>query len=197
MSDSSSMLSSGTLSGRTLKLSSEAGLILGSSEGTGYVAVIGGSDATPSSGAKLYAYSAGSSTTPGSFNLQASNATNTKQLLGSPDGSLTWDGKAVVTEENIGSLGGSGIESSGSNYIRYADGTQVCWGQSTSGTTNSTVTVTFGAAFKATPIIIYCKGNSSYGYAPDSYGATTTKVTFTCNDDYYVTASFVAFGKWK
>lgn len=53
----------------------------------------------------------------GCFDINAHNGTTSCQLKGKADGTLTWAGKAVQC-----------VHSSGTYYIRYTSGLQICWG---------------------------------------------------------------------
>ena len=52
----------------------------------------------------------------GCFQLRASDGTTTKVFHGSPTGTLSWDSQNVEC-----------VSSSSTNYIRYANGLQICW----------------------------------------------------------------------
>lgn len=102
-----------------------------------------------------------------------------------------------------------GIEDSGTGYIRFANGLQICWGQETLPNTNGTVAgetthsaVNYGKAFISNPSLVI----SSIDYAGNYYviGASTTTTSFTYTTK--ATASFpngttyqhwIAIGTWK
>jgi hypothetical protein len=69
---------------------------------------------------------------PGSFVMYAKNAISATELVGMPNGYLSWGGKEV---ERVNAIG--------ENYIRYESGLQVCWGRVfiPSGQINATVTL--------------------------------------------------------
>ena len=69
---------------------------------------------------------------PGTFTVYAQNSTNLTELVGRPNGHLSWGGKEVERVSLIGE-----------NYIRYESGLQICWGGTLipSGQINTTVTL--------------------------------------------------------
>ena len=60
------------------------------------ISIFGGSSGNSSTGAKCL-LNGSSYTYPGWFTLQAGDANGYKQLVGKPDGTLTWDGNALTT----------------------------------------------------------------------------------------------------
>ena len=64
----------------------------------------------------------------GEFKLSASNGTNTYDLIGYSNGTLNWNGRSIVI-------------TSGTNYIRFGNGTQICWGEATIASAGATVTL--------------------------------------------------------
>lgn len=90
----------------------------------------------------LHSYNANNSSFDnGGFVISATDGTNHPQFTGYPDGRLTWVDKEIER-----------IESSGTNYIRYVNGLQICWGHSANKTVNGSNSVsqvvTFPVAFK-------------------------------------------------
>lgn len=72
----------------------------------------------------------------GQFSLIAHDGVNQATLNGKPDGTLIWEGKEVER-----------VHASGTNYIRFVSGVQICWGKVTS-FTSGVGQVTFPVAFK-------------------------------------------------
>lgn len=88
-------LSGGTLTG-SLKLSAYAGYIQ-HTKTTGYLYICGGGNTTD--GAYMLLFGKDHEESPinkGAFNIVATNGTNTKHLVGKPDGSLVWNGASVL-----------------------------------------------------------------------------------------------------
>ena len=122
------------------------------------------------------------------------------------DGSYFWTyvtagdgGYRAVRVERSNSSGyadsaGNGVESSGTNYIRYKDGTQICWGEDVDSNT-----ITFPMPFINDKYSCHVNHtgtstNIAYGFAQ----RTTTKAFVTAsaasNYNYFC---YVAIGKWK
>ena len=110
-------------------------IVLSSVDGNANANVDVGWDWTNRDGALLALRS--SITGRGDFQLTARDATNSTALHGYPSGSLQWDGKDIER-----------VHASGSGYIRYVSGLQICWGGQA--VSSGVGTVTFGATFKDT-----------------------------------------------
>ena len=102
------------------------------------------------------------------------------------------------------------VTASGSNYVRFSDGTQICWERTSEITVNANSTVTqeisYPASFTSTPIIsLTIAGNSNN----DNYSKLvlhTTSVTTTKFTLYFKNissgqmapiAQWLAIGRWK
>lgn len=72
----------------------------------------------------------------GAFAFVADDSANNCTLYGYPNGDLKWGSKEVER-----------VQASGTNYIRFVSGVQICWGKVTS-FTNGVGQVTFPVAFK-------------------------------------------------
>lgn len=95
-------------------------------------------------GASLAIYGKSHSTYPGQFWLTALDGNSNAQLMGDPNGALTWKGNdvEVVSAKNLGAVG----------YVYYKSGLQICWGFNTAPTTGGTGNaVTYPRAFKTPP----------------------------------------------
>ena len=87
-------------------------------------------------------------------------------------------------------LAGNGVTASGRNYVRFGDGTQICWGSCGNNSFSS-----FGAAFANTDYRIGMsewKSSSWENYAIG--GKSTTGVTLRSEDN---TMEYIAIGRWK
>ena len=69
-------------------------------------------------GAGLLLYGKDTPTAGGNFDLVASNGVTNRQLIGTPNGSLSWDGKEVER-----------VIFKNDNYIRFASGLTFVWGE--------------------------------------------------------------------
>ena len=94
------------------------------------------------------------------------------------------------------------IAASGSNYVRFSDGTQLCWGTHTCGKKITQVTVTFPQSFLNTNYIFYAFSDFNI-HNIDIYfkNKSTTKMlcSIDSNDTYYSSTdySYFAIGRWK
>lgn len=101
------------------------------------------------------------------------------------------------------------ISESGNDYIRYSDGTQICWGNST-GVDGGVRTVTFPKPFKTntTPNVIANSQQNSANYVIHCQVGTISNTDFGCRIFYQSSSGggwgvggnafhYVAFGKWK
>lgn len=117
----------------------------------------------------------------GHFQLRANDGVNNVSLVGKPDGTLIWNSKEVER-----------INASGTNYIRYESGLQICW-DTVTGVSSSGKNADFPVAFNGTPAITlgttsashcYYTGGSSTGFSAKSAGSNVTVI-------------YIAAGKWK
>ena len=145
-----------------------------------------------SGGASLYLYGKNHSSA-GDFSLCAHDGTNAKALAGHADGTLTWAGKNVER-----------VNASGTNYIRYESGLQICWGDlPVSGSAVSDATATLPQAFKSNTSYNIVTGrfwaySKDENYIVKSMTATnfvwSTIGTITTNSHAY---RYIAIGFWK
>ena len=95
-----------------------------------------------------------------------------------------------VNKDILKSWLGNGVSASGQNYVRFDDGTQICWGSCGNNSFSS-----FGAAFANTDYRIGMsewKSSSWENYAIG--GKSTTGVTLRSEDN---TMEYIAIGRWK
>ena len=152
-------------------------------------------------GANLHLRGTQSPYYPNSFGVTVDNGSTQKQLYGSIDGSLQWDSKNIVRSINGTTADASGnIEldigggATGSNFARYDDGIQMCWGITETGDTN---TITFPQAYVSTPSALVTNSgtNTSWTYRIESINTTTLKVTSTSSSR--VPYHYFVIGRWK
>lgn len=130
----------------------------------------------------------------GQVRLIASNGDNPKALVCYPNGNLKWDNKEVER-----------VNASGTNYIRYESGLQICWGRGNYDKAGTVIT--YDQAFKTTPsvtVTIDYSASLSSTDAPKMIcwvgSASATKFTIyqntsATNQNYY--KSWIAIGLWK
>ena len=96
----------------------------------------------------------------------------------------------TASKDGVRSWLGNGVSASGQNYVRFDDGTQICWGSCGNNSFSS-----FGAAFANTDYRIGMsewKSSSWENYAIG--GKSTTGVTLRSEDN---TMEYIAIGRWK
>ena len=139
-------LSGGTMTG-TIKKSSD---VIQGTDDTLTVRINGGT--TYANGAFLLLYGKSNASYGGYFYLRATDGTSIKDLHGRPDGTLTWGTKEIER-----------VYVSGTNYIRYESGLQICWGNNISFNTSGTA-INLPVAFK----------DATYGFVPVGRGISTS-----------------------
>ena len=122
-----------------------------------------------------------SGSTAGEFRLSARSTNNQSDLIGTPDGTLTWGNKKVDT-----------IEEQGEEYIRYSNGIQICWSYITAG---ATVTKNFPKSFSQPPNISLTSDTSNTD-SRVTCQCTSQTVTAYRNFEYYG-SFYIAIGRWK
>lgn len=90
----------------------------------------------------------------------------------------------------------NGVTASGSNYVRFGDGTQICWGNTSSINNSGTSSHTFPAAFSDTPYIalISTSALDDVWYVKSR---STTAVSFGKAGWLSGGACYIATGRWK
>lgn len=122
------------------------------------------------------------------------------------------DGRTCIDCRNDASIGLTAIVASGAGYVRFGDGTQICWGETEqiAVKANSTVTatITYPAAFVSghTPeVSLTIAGNSKNDNYSKLVLHTTIRLTTSC-DIYFKNSSssqiapiaqWIAIGRWK
>lgn len=122
------------------------------------------------------------------------------------------DGRTYIDCRNDASIGLTAIVASGVGYVRFGDGTQVCWGETGQITVkaNSTVTatITYPIAFvsgHSPELSLTIAGNSKNDNYSKLVLHTTSRLTTSC-DIYFKNSSFdqmspiaqwIAIGRWK
>ena len=95
---------------------------------------------------------------------------------------------------NYANSAGNGVAASGSNYVRFGDGTQICWGQQ--GIANVGTTITYAVAFSSIPAVV----NSGIEDTDDVFfvrNITTTNFVADKRGWYSGNNTWIAIGRWK
>lgn len=122
------------------------------------------------------------------------------------------DGRTCIDCRNAASIGLTAIVASGAGYVRFGDGTQICWGETgqIAVKANSTVTatITYPVAFvsgHSPELSLTIAGNSENDNYSKLVLHTTSRLTTSC-DIYFKNSSFdkmspiaqwIAIGSWK
>lgn len=122
------------------------------------------------------------------------------------------DGRTCIDCRNDASIGLTAIVASGVGYVRFGDGTQICWGETgqIAVKANSTVitTITYPVAFvsgHSPELSLTIAGNSKNDNYSKLVLHTTSRLTTSC-DIYFKNSSFdqmspiaqwIAIGRWK
>ena len=139
-----------------------------------------------------------------------------KDVILDEDGNVIFYSKAAVDELLAGKLGlhdtaDNGVVASGSDYVRFGDGTQICWGRIVFGQMNASTPTrskfVFAIPFSNTNYAImslqtYDIGNTSF-LAVNLVDKTTTDATISVynsknsNTNAGVIHDCIAIGRWK
>lgn len=122
------------------------------------------------------------------------------------------DGRTYIDRRSDASIGLTAIVASGVGYVRFGDGTQICWGETgqIAVKANSTVTatITYPVAFvsgHSPELSLTIAGNSENDNYSKLVLHTTSRLTTSC-DIYFKNSSFaqmspiaqwIAIGRWK
>ena len=190
-------LSGGTMSG-TIVWSGDNVNVIRRDNGNDGLCIIGG-DKDNFSGATLQLFGQTHSSYAGQFYLRASTKSGLNDtshpsvnLIGSPDGRLVWDNKEIER-----------VNSSGSNYIRYESGLQICWGETQDITASGNYTITYPVSFVSTSNIIVTIGRWWVASSTEDYylhDSTATNIILTTigvvgsGAHKYI---YIAIGRWK
>ena len=122
------------------------------------------------------------------------------------------DGRTCIDCRNDASIGLTAIVASGVGYVRFGDGTQICWGETGQITVkaNSTVTttITYPVAFvsgHSPELSLTIAGNSKNDNYSKLVLHTTSRLTTSCDiyfknsssDQMSPIAQWIAIGRWK
>ena len=114
--------------------------------------------------------------------LSADDGNDSADLVLNPSGSATWAGKEVER-----------VNASGTDYIRYESGLQICWNRVSSVTTSGKAE-TFPMAFDSTPRLSVATASNAVAIGFTSL--STTGVTFKSASGTQA-IDYIAVGYWK
>ncbi len=170
-------LSGGTLTGnltvlQVLSFTSQSAVV--NSGGADHYLRLGNGDGSTlyTNGASVYLYGASTTgETQGGFNIHAYDGANRKTLSGRPNGTLTWDSKNVAVVDDV--------DTTTSGYIRFTNGLQMVWGQTTiaSGDDTTGVAVSYEKPFSYPPRVftnVWFSSAYGYGMTVQATSRTTT-----------------------
>lgn len=87
-----------------------------------------------------------------------------------------------------------GVTASGSNYVRFGDGTQICWGQQD--IANSGTTITYAVAFSSIPAVVI-SGTEDIDDVFFVRNITTTNFVADKRGWFSGNNTWIAIGRWK
>ena len=89
---------------------------------------------------------------------------------------------------------GNGVTASGSNYVRFGNGTQICWGYKNE---NGGGTTSFAVAFNNTSYALALTSTTSSNNAPFITGCSTTSFSYERHGTSWDNIQWIAVGTWK
>lgn len=154
--------------------------------------------ATTSNGVKDY--NDGNRTIQIGFAGPGLNASNLNYIAGYTDnGTKIKDVNKDVLKSWIGQVASAtsadnGVVASGYNYVRFGDGTQICWGQQDIADTGTTIT--FAVAFSSIPAVVN-SGTEDIDDVFFVHNITTTNFVADKKGWYSGNNTWIAIGRWK
>lgn len=89
---------------------------------------------------------------------------------------------------------GNGVTASGSNYVRFGNGTQICWGYKNE---NGGGTTSFAVAFNNTSYALALTATTASNNAPFITGYSTTSFSYDRHGTAWDNVQWIAVGTWK
>lgn len=117
------------------------------------------------------------------FELQVGNGTTRKRLIGKVDGTLQWDTKEVER-----------VDSSGTTWIRFDSGLQICFGEYTNTLSDGTKTIVFPKPFNNAPMVA-SSSSSVENVRINSITSTKFESSVDVSNTMYI--RYIAIGYWK
>lgn len=106
-----------------------------------------------------------------------------------------WNGKELrAVNKSQFATAGQGVVASGYNYVRFGDGTQICWGQQDIADTGTTIT--FAVAFSSIPAVVN-SGTEDIDDVFFVHNITTTNFVADKKGWYSGNNTWIAIGRWK
>ena len=152
-----------------------------------------GSSSTATTAAKLGR--SGNTGVPMTFNWSGQGGQPT-WLWGGNDSSNMYVYNPSNFSVNYANSAGNGVETSGTDYIRFSNGLQICWGDKSSGS-SSGVNVFFPVPFSATPPYIGFGSITATQFTPYLKLRSNTFFTWYKEGTTFGKVCWVAIGKWK
>ena len=102
-----------------------------------------------------------------------------------------------IYKKVLADLAGKCVVASGSNYVRFGDGTQICWGEVLDVPTGTFIT--FPLAFSAIPRFIMTRqyGAPTGGAAQSVWGYNTSNTGTYIGGEINIYSHWLAIGRWK
>lgn len=173
-------LSGGTMTGGIAY--SGVNVIAKSDDTDEYVEIVGGT--SESTGAHISVYGKDNTSKPGNITMEAYDGTNTNSMVLEPTGSA-----------QIGSKEVERVNASGTSYIRFESGLQICWNRVNSVTTSGKAE-TFPAAFKTGTVPRISIGTATNAVAIGFASLSETGCTFKSASGTQA-IDYIAIGTWK
>ena len=146
------------------------------------------SSGTGNYGGIIHMHASDAPSNPGLIQLFAYNDTPggaSSRLTVYPEGQLVFNNKNVEV-----------VEQSGANYVRYANGLQICWGSATGGAWHA---VSLPVPFKDTSYAVMAMGDTRLYNGAQPYTTTQIKVgsSSTAGNATWDVGRWLAIGFWK
>ena len=108
-----------------------------------------------------------------------------------------WNGNELrAVDKNQFATAEHGVTASGSNYIRFGNGTQICWGYKNE-SDGDKGTTSFAVAFNNTSYALALTATTKSDNAPFITGRTTTSFSYGRNGPAWDNIQWIAVGTWK
>ncbi len=107
-----------------------------------------------------------------------------------------WNGYELrAINKNQFATAEQGVTASGSNYVRFGNGTQICWGYKNEGDRGGTTS--FAVAFNNTSYALALTATTASNNAPFITGCSTTSFSYERHGTSYDDIQWIAVGTWK
>lgn len=107
-----------------------------------------------------------------------------------------WNGKELrAVNKSQFATASAGVTASGSNYVRFGNGTQICWGYKNEGDRGGTTS--FAVAFNNTSYALALTATTASNNAPFITRCSTTSFSYERHGTSYDDVQWIAVGTWK